>query len=269
MCAGMFAIAENDKTEIPLCATPWRTLITFEMGFAGVQTGYERLTPFLIRKMFSTEFWSLVKGAMTFNPESFQVMADLPNANQIAIQVLLLAGFSQAVGQGLILFVNRVKPVRFGLSLCLGAILFVFSYGFWIGSTFLISRLLFQQALDFREVYHTVGLATAPQILSFLIALPYFGVPIQIGLALWALLVFVQGFSVSTGFGLWQSFICGLLGWIFLQILQRTLGRPIGALGTWLSNTTAGTHLVTDLQGIETLLETGLQGDVSYQGNRK
>lgn len=203
---------------------------------------------------------------MTFNPETFRVMADLPNANQITLQLLLLVGFSQAVGQGLILFVNRVKPIRFVLSLGLGAILFVFSYGFWIYSTFLVSRLLFQQTLDFRAIYHTVGLATAPQLLSFLIALPYFGVPIQIFLALWALLVFVQGFSVATGFGLWQAFICGLLGWVFLQILQRTIGRPIGALGSWLSNTAAGTPLVTDLQGIETLLETGLQRDANYQG---
>lgn len=215
--------------------------------------------------MASTEFWPLVKGAMLFKTEAFQVMADLPNANQIAIQVLLLAGFSQSVGQGLILFVNRVKPIRFLLSLCLGAILFVFSYGFWIASTLFISQIIFQKNLDLRSVYHAVGLATAPQLLSFLIALPYFGVPIQIFLALWALLVFVQGFSVSTGLGLWPSFVSGLLGWVFLQILQRTLGRPVRAFGTWLSNTTAGTPLVTDLQGIETLLEVGLQHDSHYQ----
>ncbi len=216
--------------------------------------------------MVSTEFWPLVKEAMRFNPEAFQAMADLPNANRIAIQVLLLAGFSQSVGQGLILFVNRVKPIRFLLSLCLGAILFVFSYGFWIASTLFVSQVILQQDLDLRLVYHTVGLATAPQLLSFLIALPYFGVPIQIFLALWALLVFVQGFSVSTGLGLWPSFVSGLLGWVFLQILQRTLGRPIRALGTWLSNTTAGTPLITDLQGIEILLETSLQRDTNYQG---
>jgi len=211
--------------------------------------------------MSSTEFWPLVKEAMLFNPEAFQAMANLPNANQIAIQVLLLAGFSQSVGQGLILFVNRVKPIRFFLSLCLGAILFVFSYGFWIVSTLFVSQVIFQQDLDLQLVYHTVALATAPQLLSFLIALPYFGVPIQVLLALWALLVFVQGFSISTGLGLWPAFVSGLLGWIFLQILQRTLGRPVRALGTWLSNTTAGTSLVTDLQGIETLLETSLQSN--------
>jgi hypothetical protein len=219
--------------------------------------------------MFSTEFWVLVKGAMTFDGDAFRVMAELPNANQIAIQVLLLVGLSQTIGQGIILFINRVKPVRFALSLGLGTILFVFSYGFWIASTFFVSRVLFQMPLDFREVYQTVGLATAPQLLSCLIALPYLGVPIQIVLALWALLVFVQGFSISTGFGLWQSFTCGLLGWVFLQLLQRTIGRPIATLGSWLSNRTAGTDLVTDLRGIETLLETGLQGDATPQGGRR
>jgi hypothetical protein len=219
--------------------------------------------------MLTPEFWTLVKGVMSFNPESFQVMAGLPNANQIAIQVLLLAGFSQAIGQGLILFINRVKPVRFLLSLCLGAILFVVSYGFWIWSTFWVSRGLFQQILDFRGVYHAIGLAAAPQLLSFLIAIPYFGVPLQVVLALWALLAFVQGFSISTGLGLWQAFTCSLLGWVFLQILQRTLGRPIGALGGWLANTAAGTHLVTDLRGIETFLETGLQGNVNDSDNKK
>ena len=218
--------------------------------------------------MLSPEFWTLVRGAMAFDPESFQAMQALSNANQIAIQVLFLAGFSQAIGQGIILFVNRVKPVRFVLSLCMAAILFVFSYGFWIWSTFLVSRVLFQQTLNFRAVYHTIGLATAPQLLSFLIALPYFGVPIRVVLALWALLVFVQGFSLSTGLGVWQSFTCGLLGWVFLQILQRTIGRPISALGGWLSNATAGTQLVTDLRGIETLLETGLQ-DNANSSDRK
>jgi hypothetical protein len=195
-------------------------------------------------------------------------METLPNADDIAIIVLLLAGFSQSVGQSIILFVNQVKPLRFLLSLVLSAILFVFSYSFWMVSTALVSSLVFRQAIDFKVVYHTVGLATAPQLLSFLIAMPYFGVPIQVILSLWTLLAFVQGFANSSGFGVWQAFWCGFLGWVMLQILQRTIGRPIAALGAWLADTTAGTHLVTDLRGLETLLETGLQGHTNSQGDK-
>ena len=215
-----------------------------------------------------SDFWELVRGAIALDPQAFTAMASLPNANKIAINVLLLAGFSQAIGQSNILFINRVKPLRFILSLLLSAILFVFSYSFWIWSTWLVSRLILRQTLDYAAVYHLIGLATAPQILGFFIALPYFGVPIQIILSLWTLLAFVVGFNAATGLGAWQAFICGVGGWFILQFLQRTVGKPIATLGQWLSNTTAGTHLVTDLKGLENLLETGLQGNSRNQDGR-
>lgn len=222
-----------------------------------------------MNEIASTDFWALVQGAIALNPQAFEVMAGLPNADKVAINVLLLAGFSQAIGQSIILFINRVKPLRFILSLLLSAILYVISYGFWIWSTWLVSRVLFQQTLDYHVVYRAIGLATAPQILSFAIAMPYFGVPIQVLLSLWTLLAFVQGFNVVTGFGVWQAFGCSLLGWLVLQILQRTIGKPIATLGTWLSNTAAGTHLVTDLRGLEGLLATGLQGNTNDRDGRK
>jgi hypothetical protein len=215
-----------------------------------------------------TDFWDLVKGAIALDPQAFKAMTTLPNADEIAIQVLLLAGLSQAIGQSIILFVNRVKPLRFVLSLVISAILFVFSYGFWIWSTWLVGRVLFRQSLDYEVVYHTIGLATTPQLFSFLVAMPYFGVPIQVLLSLWTLLAFVLGFNTATGFGPWQAFSCSVLGWLVWQILQRTIGKPIATLGSWLSNTAAGTHLVTNLRGLENLLETGLQDNANHQDGR-
>lgn len=219
--------------------------------------------------MASTDFWELVRGAIALDPQAFQAMTTMPNANRMAIHVLLLAGLSQAIGQSIILFINRVKPIRFALSLLLSAILFVFSYGFWIWSTWLVGRLVFRQNLDYAVVYHTIALATAPQILSFAIAMPYFGVPLQILLSLWTLLAFVLGFNAATGWSIWQAFTISVLGWFVLQVLQRTIGRPIAAFGQWLSNKTAGTQLVTDLRGLENLLETGLDNNTTDQGGRR
>lgn len=218
--------------------------------------------------MESTAFWELVKGAIALNSGAFKSMATLPDANAIAIKVLLLAGLSQAIGQSIILFINRIKPLRFVLSLLLSAILFVFSYGFWVWSTLLVGRILLRQPLGYPVIYHMIGLAAAPQMLSFLVAMPYLGVPLQRLLSLWSLLAFVLGFHVATGLGVWQAFVCGGLGWFVLQMLQRTIGKPIAALGNWLANTTAGTHLVTDLRGLENLLETGLQNHSGNQDRR-
>lgn len=220
---------------------------------------YHRDHPLLNMDILSAEFWQLVRGAIALHPEAFKVMTRLPEANSIAITVLLLAGVSQAIGQSIILFVNRVKPIRFLLSILMSGFLFVFSYGFWIWSTWLIYKILFQTTIDYPSVYHVLGLAAAPQIFSFLIALPYFGVPLQILLSLWSLLAFVNGFAAIASTGLWGAFWCGVLGWFVLQVLQRTIGRPIAALGTWLSNRTAGAPLVTNLRDLEGLLETGLQ----------
>lgn len=222
-----------------------------------------------LMNILSSEFWQLVRGAIALHPEAFQTMASLPNASRIAINVLLLAGISQAIGQSIILFVNRVKPIRFVFSILIAGILFIFSYGFWIWSTWLVYEFFFQASVEYPDIYHVLGLAAAPQIFSFLIALPYFGVPIQVLLSLWSLLAFVRGFDAIANTGLWGAFWCGMLGWFVLQILQRTIGRPIAAMGTWLPNRTAGAPLVTNLRELEGLLEKGLpSGSTRSGGNR-
>jgi hypothetical protein len=64
---------------------------------------------------------------------------------------------------------------------------------------------------------------------------------------------------VALGLSVWQALWCGVLGWVVFQIAQRSIGRPVAILGKWLSNTVAGTRLVTDMQGLEQLLQAGPQ----------
>ncbi len=228
-------------------------------NWVGLSTTNEGVGVFVGVFMEPQTFWEMMQGAIALDPQAFDAIQTAPNGDRIALQVLLLAGFSQAIGQGIVLFVNQVKPLRFFLSLILSAILFAISYAVWVWSTWLISQIFLGQVVEFQIVYRTIGLAAAPQILSFLIAMPYFGVPIQVMLSMWALFALVQGFNAATGFGIWSAFGCSILGWLLLQIFQRTIGRPIAKLGSWLSNTTAGTSLVTNLRDLETVLEQGLQ----------
>ncbi|MGH8000887.1 MAG: hypothetical protein ACREPR_16035, partial [Brasilonema sp.] len=176
-----------------------------------------------------------------------------------ALYIVLVAGFSQAIGQGTVLFVNRVKPLRFLLSLLIASVLFVFTVLFWGLSTWLVSFIQFKANIPYDIVWSTLGFAYAPLILSFLVALPYLGVPIQVLLSIWTLLAFVMGLRVALDISVWQALWCGVLGWVVFQIVQRTIGRPVTGLGKWLSNTVAGTHLVTDIQGLEQLLQAGPQ----------
>lgn len=200
-------------------------------------------------------FWELVWGAIALKPEAFDYIKTLPLAPKAAGYVVILAGLSQAIGQSIILFINRVKPLRFILSLLISALLFGFGYLFWALSTWSIKNLFYPPTIPFEAVRATLGFAYAPQLLGFLIALPYFGVPINIILSIWSFIALLLGLTTSLNLEVVDAAICGTLGWLVVQVLQRTIGRPVANLGRWLSNQVAGVNLVTDLKEIEKMLE--------------
>lgn len=211
------------------------------------------------------QFWQLVQGAMTLNPEAFRLIETLPKGTQVAIYVLLLAGFSQAIAQGVVLFINRVKPIRFVLSLGVAAILFVISAAFWVLSIWVVSHGFYRADTSFLTVFRVLGLAYAPLLWSFLVAMPYLGVPIGVVLSIWSLLSFVRGFDVVTGLGRWSALWCAILGWIVFQILQRTIGRQAKTFGEWLSNSVAGKPLVRSIQGLEQTVQSGFGSESAAQ----
>lgn len=195
----------------------------------------------------------LITGALLLKPEAYQQVGSIALGGRMAFLIVVAAGLSQAIAQGIVLFVNRVKPFRFVLSLFIAALLFAFGFVFWVLSTWIAARLLFGREASLASIWQVLGLSYAPQLLSFFIALPYLGVPIGILLSIWSFLAFLTGLMVALQVGIWPAFWCGALGWAVLEILQRTIGRPVEAIGQWIANTAAGVHLVTDLKQIEQL----------------
>ncbi|HEY9644004.1 MAG TPA: hypothetical protein V6C57_26165 [Coleofasciculaceae cyanobacterium] len=216
----------------------------------------------------------LIWGALSLNSEAFNQIQTLSGGSQAALLVAFVAGLSQAIGQGIVLFINRVKPLRFILSVLIAAILFAFSYIFWAFSTWFASLILFRGELKLTvlmAIIRTLGLSYAPLIFSFLVAIPYLGVPISTVLSIWSFLCFLAGLKTALGLGLWQAFGCGVVGWVVFEGLQRTVGRPLAGLGRWLSNTVAGVKLVTNLKDLEHLVSKGVSqvADTSRNSRRR
>lgn len=206
------------------------------------------------------QFWELVSGAIALNPEAFEQIHTLPLGMEAALLVMFMAGFSLAIGQMITLFVNRVKPIRFLLSLLMMSVIYVFSNGFWVLSTWLVSHILFASSASFTTVLRTLGLAYAPLMWGFWVALPYLGMRIFVLLSLWSLLAFVTGLEIATDLNTWQAFWCSALGWAVLQVLHRVIGRPAAAIGNWLNNTATEIKFVPNLRELEQILKTRLQG---------
>jgi predicted Abi (CAAX) family protease len=200
-------------------------------------------------------FWEVVGYVCALNGEAFRITASLPQGVELALVIVLLGGLSRSIGQCVILFFHQVKPVRFLMSLVIGALLFAGGFLALVGSTWLITRVSWTVTVPFTTLVTVLGLSYAPLLFSFLGALPYLGVPVLSLLSAWHLLAMVVGFSAVTAVDIPRAFGYVAVGWILLQIIEATIGRPIAALARWLADSVAGVDLKTDRQEIIQLFQ--------------
>ncbi|MGB3532012.1 MAG: CAAX protease [Microcoleaceae cyanobacterium] len=205
-------------------------------------------------------FWELLGWVLALKSEVFAQINTLPNGTMVAIIVVIAAGLSQAVAHSTILFVNRVKPVRFIFGLIIEAILFAFGYLFLVVSTWAIGYAPFTIEAPFGELARTLAFGYAPLIFSLFGAMPYLGEPILSLLSLWQLLAMVIGVADVSNTNVWQAFGTVALGWITLAILQRTIGQPIAQFGHWIACKTTGVKLITNRVWLKSFVQ-GLRLD--------
>ncbi len=207
---------------------------------------------------FFQVLWYLIREELTLNSEVYTQLAQSSHGGTIALVIVLAAGLSQAVGNSFILFINRVKPLRFVLCLGVAAVLFIFTYIFWAGSVWFVGEsILRNDELQLVSIMRWVALSYVPQLFGFLVALPYFGTPISVLLAIWSLLILVAGLQTISSLTGWEVFACTGLGWVVWQIGQRTAGRPLIEIGRWLENLFAGTNLASDRQSLAEVVQAG------------
>ncbi|MEY3300139.1 MAG: hypothetical protein RLZZ597_3399 [Cyanobacteriota bacterium] len=168
--------------------------------------------------------------------------------------VVFMAGFSQAIAQSIILFVNQVRPLRFAISLVLAALLFVVGYGTWAFSIWLASGWLLDAPIPLAVITQSLTLGYLPLTLSFLGALPYLGLPVLRLLAVWSLLVVVVSFEQLANLSAPLVVAHVGLGWVVMLMLQQTVGQPLVRFGHWLTNQVAGVQLVVDQTQLRTLI---------------
>jgi predicted Abi (CAAX) family protease len=164
----------------------------------------------------------------------------------VAIAIVLAAGLSQALGQSIVLFANRVRPARFVFSLLVGAILFAFGYAFLVVSTWAVCRLPGAPHIAFETLALVFALSYAPVLLAFLGGLPYLGSGLMLVLRTWHLLAMIVGVAAVGAIDVLAAAAYVGLGWIVMVLAQRSFGRPVTNLGTRLLDAVAGVSVVDD-----------------------
>ncbi|MCA9840131.1 MAG: YIP1 family protein [Trueperaceae bacterium] len=162
---------------------------------------------------------------------------------RVALLVVFLAGLSHALGQSIVLFANEVKPRRFVASLILGALIYLSGFLFFSFSIWLVEGFIFGKEESFKNMVKVVGLAYSPYLFNFFILTPYFGSFFSVALSLWSLAAILVGLRAVLALSFWQAFVCSALGWVLLQLVNRTLGRPVHSLTRAGRRLVAGTKL--------------------------
>lgn len=173
----------------------------------------------------------------------YQLVKSSEEGLRLALSVVFIAGLSQTLSQSVVLFAHRVRPRRFALSLLVGAGLYVFGFLFLVTSIWFVARYAFGETEPLLVVVRAVGLAYAPYLFSFIVLTPYFGSFFSATLALWNLSATLLALSVIFGVTLFQALLCSALGWLLLQVVQRTVGRPVQALAQRARHLAAGRRL--------------------------
>lgn len=195
----------------------------------------------------------LLRRALALDLAVYSQMAEAGRGLGVALLVVTLAGLSEGLGQSLVLFINRITPRRFFLSLLLSAATHAVGYLFWAGTIWFVGSRLFDRSQDFVVVARSVGLAYAPQLLGFFILTPYLGSLFALVIAVWTLLATVVAVSAGLELTIGQAVVCSGAGWLLVQVVRRTLGRPLLAFERWAENRAAGVPLRWQVKDIARL----------------
>lgn len=173
-----------------------------------------------------------------------QLIAD-PSVKTVprALLIVLLAGLSEAVAQSVALFLNRVSPRRFVISLLVSAGIFTCGFLFYVLSIGFITSLLARTTQPTPLLIKSVSLAYAPLMLSFLTLIPYFGRAILIVLLGYHLIATVLAVKVTYTLSETEALLSVMAGALFFFLLRGTVGRPLTHLARSVRNRTAGVKL--------------------------
>ena len=196
--------------------------------------------------------FSALARALRFDPTVFRDIQLATNGLQISLIIVLLAGLSEALGQSVVLFANKVSRGRFLGSLIVSGLIFGVVVLCWTTTIWLVNSILLghSQIASFPETFRVVGLGFSPLIFGFFILLPFVGGPIAAGLAAWSFILVLFGLRYAFDFSLMEALYASTLGWLLYIGIKNTIGYPLTAAFRSLKRTTAGKTVHKDLRRV-------------------
>lgn len=172
--------------------------------------------------------------ALTFDSERLTLLAASPQSWTLSAAIAFLGGISMLLGQSVVLFLNRVPPRRFAISLMLNGIIFAIELALWAVVLWLAAWLFFRDVPPPAAAIRLIGISSAPFVFGFLVLIPYLGPVIARLLYVYSLLIAIDVTQGIIEIRFLQALGVVGAGWLLMLVLSNTIGRPIVWLRNWL-----------------------------------
>lgn len=176
---------------------------------------------------FLDSLWRLGVGGLALDPAAFQAARSGWEGLLLSMTLLLLGGASDTLGQVVVLVANRVRPLRFLLSVFLAGVALSAGVAWWTLSVWILAGGLFGAWIPLPELLAVIALCHVPLLLGFLELVPWLGYLLYHGLRLWIFLDTVAALNFTLGLPVWQAAACSAAGWGFTTSLSHLRIAPL------------------------------------------
>lgn len=158
-----------------------------------------------------------------------EVEAD-SSLTQEALMVVILVSVLNGIGSFLAgLIGGGIGSALVGL--IVGLVLGIVNYYIWAYVTYFVGTNLFNGTADVGEMLRTLGYASAPRALGFLVFIPCLGALAALVGAIWALVAGVIAVRQALDFDTTKAVLTVIIGWVIIFIITAVVGGVLG-IGT-------------------------------------
>jgi hypothetical protein len=210
--------------------------------------------------------WMGITRSMALDVRVAEFVDQYPQTGLVTLTIAILGGVGLLLGQSVILFVNRVSPGRFVLSLVINGVVFAISLLIWGIAIWAVGMFLFPAEPTLGLVLRLVALSAAPYVFGFLVLIPYLGEFVHRVLSVWSSVIAAGATAYSFRVNWWPAFLVVGLSWLAIWALSNTIGKPVLAARNRIWRAATGTRMDTTVADI---LNQFAAGDAEKQGEGK
>jgi hypothetical protein len=207
--------------------------------------------------------WAVIQAFFSRAENGLQLLLSAPNRDMLTLQLVAMVGLSAAIGQSVVLFANRVKPLRFVVSVLTAVLIYVVSFLLWVTIVWGLINWGAGITVVWPSLAGAVAVSYIPLLLAFLGFLPYAGQPILRLLYVISLYFLVLMLHRVLKVDMLQTLLFTAAGLAAVLLLEATIGRPLVRLANKILEMAAGTSLKFDLDAAIEAFAAEADGDDS------